>query len=608
MSKTKFGRYEVLSELGRGGMSTVYLASDTRFDRPVALKVLPQQFSHDPSFYRRFVKEAQVIASLEHFAIVPVYDFGEEDGFPYFVMRYMQGSSLVARIASGPLPMPDVITITHRICAALDEAHRRGIVHRDLKPGNILFDLQNNAYLADFGIARLVEETSSFTGSALIGTPSYMSPEQVHGSKDIGGRSDIYNMGIILFEMLAGQLPFQAETPTKQMMAHVLDPVPDILQFRPDLPRRLGAIVAQALAKDPAERFQTAGELSAAITTIVGSGVSKEMMSNIATVVMPSQTGQADTSAPLPKQRFKLSLWLWSIIGILAIGATAWGVRLVAGNPVAPPSPTALSTVTLTEAAQKVVIVPTPAHTPTSTPTPGSVETSSPTWTKTVAATKTNTPKPTSSSTATRTQTPTAVAPTAVFQVKVDGSSVNLRAGPGTAYNLVPGQPFLPSGETALVLARDASNTWFNVELESGVRGWVAAVVVNLVQPHTPEEIPLAVTIPPAPTPTYTPTRAPLPTHTSAPTPQPTQLPNTLEPRTPTPVLVPTTRRTLRLGDTGDDVALLQNLLSERGFPVVDDGIFGPMTDLAVRDFQRSVGLVVDGIVGPITWEALLNP
>ena len=176
MSVTKIGRYEIERELGRGGMAVVLLARDPAMKRQVAVKVLPRQFTFDPQFRARFQREAEVIAALEHPAIVPIYDFGEYDDQPYIVMRYMPGGSLADRLKRGALPLAEAARIFTRLASALDEAHARGIIHRDLKPGNILFDQRGDPYISDFGIAKLAETSTTFTGSAIIGTPAYMSP------------------------------------------------------------------------------------------------------------------------------------------------------------------------------------------------------------------------------------------------------------------------------------------------------------------------------------------------------------------------------------------------------------------------------------------------
>ena len=226
----KFGRYEILTEIARGGMATVYHAHDPRFERDVAIKVLPQALLHDPQFRTRFEREAKVIARLEHPAIVPVYDFGEEDGQPYIIMRFMSGGDLSEMIARGPMSLDETAKIISRLAPALDAAHALDIIHRDIKPGNVLFDRYSNAYLSDFGIARIISEdqAATITGGAIIGTPAYMSPEQVQGMKTISGRTDIYALGILIYQMLTGERPYQADSTAQLMMMHILEPVPKI--------------------------------------------------------------------------------------------------------------------------------------------------------------------------------------------------------------------------------------------------------------------------------------------------------------------------------------------------------------------------------------------
>jgi len=267
MTPHKIDRYEIKSELGRGGMATVYRAYDPRFDRDVAIKVLPRQFLHDPQFRARFEREAKTIAALEHSAIAPVHDFGEENEQPYLVMRYMTGGSLADRLEDGPITVSEVTAILQRVGAALDRAHSRGIIHRDLKPGNILFDEDGDAFLSDFGIVKLAEATASFTGSAIIGTPAYMSPEQARG-EDLDGRSDTYSLGAVLFEALTGKQPYEANTPMGQAMKHITDPVPRILEANPDLPPGCEAIIERAMAKEPTARYATAGELVRALAEV----------------------------------------------------------------------------------------------------------------------------------------------------------------------------------------------------------------------------------------------------------------------------------------------------------------------------------------------------
>ena len=279
MPGKSFGRYEIIAELKRGGMSIVYHAHDPRTDRDVALKVLPRKLLHDSNFRERFDREARTIAALEHPAIVPVYDFGEQDSQPYLVMRYMTGRSLIEKLRQGPLPHDQVVSILRRIASALDYAHRQGVIHRDLKPGNILFDQFGESYLADFGIAQLAEGSTKLTGErAFVGTPAYMSPEQVHGEEQLDTRSDIYALGIILFEMLTGKLPFDADTPTRLMMKHVLDPIPPVRTLSPSLPDATEAIITRALAKERTGRYSSANELAeAAANAIQGTAAPKKV-------------------------------------------------------------------------------------------------------------------------------------------------------------------------------------------------------------------------------------------------------------------------------------------------------------------------------------------
>ena len=266
MQPEKIGIYEIKSELGRGGMATVYLGYDPRFEREVAVKVLPRELLHaDPQFRLRFEREAKIIAQLEHSAIVPVYDVGEADGQPFFVMRYMNGGSLSDRIRAGVSTIDEAARILGIVAPGLDEAHSKGIIHRDIKPSNILFDRKNVPYISDFGIAKLSQaQSGNVTGSAIIGTPAYMAPEQAQGEA-VDGRADIYALGIILYEMLTGRQPYEADTPMAVAIKHITDPVPHILMANPKLPEGMDAIIQKAMAKNKNDRFSTTVEMTNAI-------------------------------------------------------------------------------------------------------------------------------------------------------------------------------------------------------------------------------------------------------------------------------------------------------------------------------------------------------
>lgn len=357
------GRYEVRSELGRGGMATVYLGYDTRFERDVAIKILPAEFLHDPQFSIRFAREAKIVATLEHPAIVPVYDVGKAEGLPYYVMRYMKGGSLADRLAKGAMDIKEAARVISIIAPALDEAHRRGIIHRDIKPANILFDRNGRPYLSDFGIAKLSGSQTNVTGSAIIGTPAYMSPEQAQG-REIDGRSDIYALGAIVYRMLAGTRPYDGDTPMSMAIKHITDPVPDIMRANPNLPPSAAAFIYRAMEKDPNLRFQNAEELAKALDALA-EGDEETLESTLANVTKPSltkiqleKTTKNEKKAPEKKQN-----WFWMIAVVTFLGVIGCGVLLWQFLPLGRGEPTA---------------VPTVAATSTSTPRPPATETALP--------------------------------------------------------------------------------------------------------------------------------------------------------------------------------------------------------------------------------------
>jgi serine/threonine protein kinase len=261
MSIPKIGRYEIEGELGHGGMAAVYLARDPYMKRQVAIKVLFYKLTNDTLFQDYFQREAEMIAALEHPCIVPIFDFGRHGDQPYIVMRYMAGGSLQDRLVKEKLKLHELSRIIGRVAEGLDAAHAQGIIHRDVKPRNILFDASDEAFLSDFGIAKSLHQSTGTTETLFVGTPEYMSPEQVRNEK-LDGRSDVYALGVVLYCALAGQPPYERGTPIATAVAHTTDPVPNILDIRPDLSPTWEEIISKALAKTPADRYSTAGDLA----------------------------------------------------------------------------------------------------------------------------------------------------------------------------------------------------------------------------------------------------------------------------------------------------------------------------------------------------------
>ncbi|NDJ53087.1 MAG: serine/threonine protein kinase [Chloroflexi bacterium] len=275
----KLGQYEIRSQLGRGGMASVFVAHQPGMNRDVAVKVLPQAFSHDPTFTKRFELEAQTVAKLTHPRILPVYDYGTDGGYTYIVMALMNGGSLADRIREhgNEMPLEDISRYVSQVAEALDYAHKQGIIHRDLKPANVLLDDSNNAYLSDFGIVKLSETTANLTGTGVVGTPAYMAPEMGQPGQ-LSPLVDIYALGVSLYEMLTGSAPYDSDTPISMIVAHMQRPIPDARKKRPDLPDAVQDVVEMSMAKDPTVRYQSgkafADALAQAVKSPIKSGAS----------------------------------------------------------------------------------------------------------------------------------------------------------------------------------------------------------------------------------------------------------------------------------------------------------------------------------------------
>jgi serine/threonine-protein kinase len=252
-------------------MASVFKAYQPALDRYVAIKVLPPYYAHEAGFSERFEREAKAVAQLTHHHILPIYDYGQEGDLSYIVMQYVEGGTLKDMMGR-PMPLDKAVRYIGEIASALDYAHEMGILHRDVKPANVLIDRKRKGWslLSDFGLARMVEGTSHLTGSGVgVGTPQYMPPEQGQGIK-VDYRADIYSLGVVLYEMATGQVPFDAETPLAVVLKHITDPLPLPSTVNPDMPEGVERVILKAIAKEPDDRYSSAGEMAAALREAVG--------------------------------------------------------------------------------------------------------------------------------------------------------------------------------------------------------------------------------------------------------------------------------------------------------------------------------------------------
>jgi tRNA A-37 threonylcarbamoyl transferase component Bud32 len=379
------GPYRIVEPLGRGGMASVYKAYEPALDRYVALKVLPREFLHDPDFAKRFEREAKAIARLEHPNIVPIYNYAidEAEGIPWMAMRLVAGGSLSQLLKSElrPLRLARAVEILGGVAEALDFAHGKGIVHRDVKPQNVLLDEDGRVYLADFGIAKILESSGGLTATGMItGTPQYMAPEQAMARK-VGPAADVYALGIVAYEMLAGQVPFSADTPVAVLMKHVQEPLP--LPPPGKVPEPILRAILKCTAKTPEDRWPSAGAFVGALQAGL-EALTLPALADAPTVAVPPPAAPTVVSRPTvvpappatsppavratPGRRggpATVTLVAAALALVLAV-ATAVGVAVLRrrGNEVPPlsPSPTAAAKATPpAERAFVPVAAPSPA-------------------------------------------------------------------------------------------------------------------------------------------------------------------------------------------------------------------------------------------------------
>lgn len=647
MINVKIGRYEAIEEAGSGGFATVFRARDTVLKRDVALKVMRPLLMSDPGFVARFRREAEVAANLDHAHIVPVYDYGEENGRLFLVMKWLGGGSVADRLVGGPMPFNQVVTWTEQVAAGLDFAHSRGVVHRDIKPGNIMLDEQGRAVLADFGVVRAVASStiSQSLSGGILGTPAYVSPEVWNGEEAIPA-SDIYALTCVVYELITGKRLFDGPTPFAIMALHAKPAVwPE--QWPEGVPLGLVPLLEKGVAKEALTRYRTAGELgrvlqelatdrwaepyrqmhlafanqkwddtialgerivqenaryrdTAALLAqatqkkaeserqnwitgwryqaeqalqagdIVAARMARQQWQQLhptdpelalfrqrlqaaeqKTVRQPEATTPQAVSeekrpvAPPKNQRSSRQLMIGLagvVLLVLALGVggmvallnrepettmTAVAVLTIPDEPIdtVPAGPIdSVGEVANGTRVDGVIFTPTATNTPIPTPM------------------ATQTPMPTATPEATVTQTRIATAtPVPVAQVRVTLSSVYVRKGPGTIYDVAG---YLSLGDVVTVLGRSQDALWFNVELADGRRGWLAVNVCDLVDEEMASGITTALTIPARPTNTATPTFTPTPTPTDTPyiPPPPTDTNTPMPPtdtNTPMPTLTP---------------------------------------------------------------------
>ncbi|MBL7164296.1 MAG: serine/threonine protein kinase [Anaerolineales bacterium] len=378
LSGKQLGQYRVVAPLGEGGMAAVYKAYQPSVDRYVALKVLPRHYASDPNFIGRFEQEAKIIAKLEHPHIVPVHDYGESDGYTYLVMRYVKDGTLSDLLKGLPNPIEQTHNIISQIGKALDYAHSHGIIHRDIKPSNVLIDEQGNCLLTDFGIAKILEGTAHFTSTGgFVGTPSYASPEQGLGIEP-DGRSDIYSLGVILYEMATGRLPFTAETPMAVALKHIHDPLPLPRTINPDLPEMIERVILKALAKEREDRYQTTDEMITDLEKALKGLSVKDRPEEVAdpqlyvtTHIDPSTSDrslpaiEANKEVSTPPTQPAHKRWQWAVLGAALVTIAVVAVfQFIVPRPLSDDKEAEPTTV-VTASEQSATLTPIPT-TPTS--------------------------------------------------------------------------------------------------------------------------------------------------------------------------------------------------------------------------------------------------
>jgi serine/threonine-protein kinase len=546
VSTRKLGKYEVVERLGRGGMAEVYRAYHSSLDRFVAIKLLHAFLADDPEFKTRFEKEARNIARLKHPNIVQVYDFeNDPDTESYFmVMELIDGETLkdvMGKLhdAGQPMSIAEALRITRQSAGALAYAHSQGMIHRDVKPANLMIDQEGRVILTDFGIAKIVTGIQFTASGGMVGTPAYMAPEQ--GLGEAGDeRSDLYSLGVILFHLVTGQLPFEADTPLAIILRHLNDPIPSARALNPQVPLEVDQIIIKLMAKRPEDRYQNANELIAAIEAIergerpyvdvrdmtpllpmpaVGrrsdEGETRDLTATSAQSVRiktqeaqrAMRSAQTDRTLVYAQPRRGIPNWLALLLIIGFIGAGGYALTVGGGG----------------ERLLALLISPTPSFTPTATST--ETPSATPTQTETPSATASYTNTPTSTSTPTHTHTLTATftptytdTPSATPTPTITLTpSLTPTLTPSATLTLTPTASFTPTATLTPTLTPTITPT----ATLTSTATLTPSLTPSLTLTPTPSP-----TITPTLTPTFTPSRTPSPTITLTPSITPTASPD----------------------------------------------------------------------------------